>query len=384
MVSMLGDISNPIMFAEEEEKSSMERLDLLLKSWNFSRLEVPRDGNCLFCAVAHNLKFQINNGNVDLERILLGIGIQHHDSLVQIASALRLGVVKEWTGDHSKEYQKFMTEDQLHTQAEAFKQEGVYSLDIGDLAIAALSNMLQSPVVLFTSRLNQPLHIQYPTYSSVVSPNPIYVAFLQVGPGHYDAVVQSYEDRESYQAVDIASGCNCGRKSSFKGSACSFSLNHYSSRCPCYNGQRSCSQVCKCKGCINSFGTRSEVVTVNLGQKRKRVAFDSQTTQLKGKRTVMFMEAVGEPVLIGGFSRMEFLVFCSIFQNQMVDKSDWTSLQSLNHQEVLAMYDSILELVKTLRLDLALFKRTITDIEKLVKNTSFKWEVFSQKNMIFK
>ena len=53
-----------------------------------------------------------------------------------------------------------MSEGQLQSQAEEFLQDGGYSLDIVDLAIAALSNMLQTPLVLFTSRPNQPLHIQ--------------------------------------------------------------------------------------------------------------------------------------------------------------------------------------------------------------------------------
>ncbi len=371
MISTLGDnMSTSILFVDEEEKESMERLDLLLKSWGVSRLEVSRDGNCLFYAVAHNLRFQLEGGNVDLENILNGLGIYSHHSLIEIASALRQGVVKEWTGSNSKEYQKFITGGQLQAQAEEFQQEGVYSIDIGDLVIAALSNLLQSPLVLFTSRLNQPLHIQYPTYSPMVSPNPIYLAYLQVGSGHYDAVVQGSEDQCSDSHVGaVHPGCNCGRKSTFKGNACSFSLNRYSSRCPCYNEKRPCSHFCKCKGCTNSFGTKSTMVPPTCGQKRKRVAFDNQAVPLKGKRTMKFMETVGEPILIGNLSRMEFLVFCSIVQNLMQDNNfDWTILRDLDRSDVYAMYEGILELTETLRLELAILH---SDIEKLFSSTSF-------------
>lgn len=168
-----------------------------LKSWKFSRLEVPRDGNCLFHSVARNLIFQLESGNADLRNILDGLGIHSHQPLIEIASDLRRGVVKEWIGEHSKDYQQFMTEGQLLTQAEQFLQDGVYSLDIGDLAITALSNMLQSPIVLFTSKLNQPIHIQNPTYSPLRSSNPIYLAYLQIGSGHYDAVICGNEDQTS-------------------------------------------------------------------------------------------------------------------------------------------------------------------------------------------
>ena len=134
---------------------------------------------------------QLERGNADLERILNTCNIHVGDSLAQISHVLRTGVVKEWLGENSHFYQVFMTEGQLQAQAKEFLQDGVYSLDIGDLVIAALSNMLHTSVVIFTSSENQPLHIQHPTYVSMMNPFPIYVAYLQTGPGHYDAVVPS-------------------------------------------------------------------------------------------------------------------------------------------------------------------------------------------------
>ena len=380
MISTISDLSNSLMFMEEEEKSSLERLDVLLKSWEFSRLEVPRDGNCLFHSVAHNLIFQLESGNADLRNILDELGIHTHQPLIEIASDLRRGVVKEWIGEHSSLYQLFMTEGQLLSQAEQFLQDGVYSMDIGDLAITALSNMLQSPIVLFTSKLNQPIHIQNPTYAPLRSSNPIYLAYLQSGSSHYDAVIYNNEDQTTDSLTNNYT-CSCGRKSS-KGNACSFSLNKYSCRCPCYNGKQPCSQFCKCKGCTNSFGTRPEVTVAKCGRKRKRVAHDNQAVLLKGKRTIKFMESVGEPVLTGGFSRMEFFVICSIAQNLMADNLDWKEAKDINPHDVLSIYNCLLDLVQTLRLDLALFKRTQKNIEKLLCSASFKWDIFHQKSMI--
>ena len=86
--------------------------------------------------------------------------------------------MNEWLGEHSQCYQTFMTEGQLRIQAKEFLHDGAYSSDIGDLAIAALSNMLQSPLVLFTSRPNQPLHIQHPSNSPMINPHPIYICLM--------------------------------------------------------------------------------------------------------------------------------------------------------------------------------------------------------------
>lgn len=139
--------------------------------------------------MTYNLKIQVQRGNSLLGQILANVGIQIDNSLVQIASALRSGVVEEWIGKHSNCYQSFMTEGQLHAQAEEFRQDRVYTTDVGDLTIAALNNMLQTPLVLFTSRANQPLHIQHPTYSPMINhPIILILAYLQVGSGHYDAV----------------------------------------------------------------------------------------------------------------------------------------------------------------------------------------------------
>ena len=94
------------------------------------------------------------------------------------------------------------------------------------------------------------------------------------------------------------------------------------------------------------------------------------------------MEAVGEPVVCGKLSKMEFLVTCSIIKAIMTDDLDWTNSQSLNASEILTVYNLILDLVQTLQLDLALYERTQKDISKLLHNVSFKWDVFKQKSMI--
>ena len=94
------------------------------------------------------------------------------------------------------------------------------------------------------------------------------------------------------------------------------------------------------------------------------------------------MEAVGEPMSIGGFSNMEYyiLVICSIVQSLMSNDWDWEQAQDINVSEVSTMYHHIRELAQTLKLDLALFEQTQERIDKLLHKTAFKWDVFRQQN----
>ena len=252
----------------------------------------------------------------------------------------------------------------------------MYETDIGDLAISALSNLLHTPLVLFTSMADHPVHIQYPT-SSLLNAHPIYLAYLHIGPGHYDAVIPDDEvhhdnmtsaetispDITSDCAVNNKTHCTCGRKN-MKGSACSFSLQHYSCRCPCYNSQKPCTEYCKCKKCSNTFGARQTVKESSRSQKRKRQSYETQSIPLRGKRAAKFMEDVGEPMMIGGHSKIEYLIVCSIVQTLKGD--DWELSQDIDVTEAYKIYRHILELVKLLQIDLALFDRNIDKLQKLL------------------
>ena len=63
------------------------------------------------------------------------------------------------------------------------------------------------------------------------------------------------------------------------------------------------------------------------------------------------MEGVGEPVSIGGFSKMEYLLICSIVQSLMSGDWDWEQVRNVNVGDVSTIYHYILELAQTLQLD---------------------------------
>lgn len=381
----------------KEQSEHEARLDHVLKSWNLSRHSVPRDGNCLFFSIAYNLKLQIGKGNTALQQFLEESGIPVHHTLEEIMSTLRILVVAEWLGEHTEEYQAFLTAGQLQEQAKQFLMSGKFSSDVGDLAVAAISNILKAPIVLFTSAPNMPILVQHPTRTPMSNLHPVHVAYTQFGPGHYDTVIPAtaHSETSSKQQDDPPSSagssitlqhCNCGRKA-VKGVPCSFALDQYTCRCPCYNAQQPCSHQCRCKNCSNPFGVRPKTHMKSMvSQKRKRYPHEHQMLPLCGKKSASFMKDVGEPVKIGGFSKMEFLVLCSIVQNILLEDSqtwncNWEGAKDIDISKIHWMYTSIITLAEALGLDLSLYSRTQEQICKELKSTSFKHDVYYQTTM---
>lgn len=98
---------------------------------------------------------------------------------------------------------------------------------MGDLVITALSNVLQSPIVLFTSIDGLPIVVIMPTQSPISNVHPIFMAYNQYGSGRYDGVVWKNPDEDDGNVAEYPEHCNCGRGGS-KGTPCNLQLNQYS------------------------------------------------------------------------------------------------------------------------------------------------------------
>lgn len=370
----------------KEQLQHEERLNQVLKSWKLSKYQTPRDGNCLFHSLIFHLKFQIENGNRAIQDFLqqsCEVDI-NQEATEDVIAALRQLVVDEWLGEFSEEYQSFFTSGQLKDQAKAFLCSGEFASDIGDLVITALSNIFRIPIIVLTSVQNMPIVIQHPTHSSVLNMDPIFLAYNQYGSGHYYAVVPSTQNDQAVQdqlscPTQENRSCSCGRKST-KGMPCSFALDQYTCRCPCYNQKQACNKKCKCKNCANPFGCKPEGEKKIVGQKRKREAHEAQSSPLKGKRATTFMRDVGEPVTIGGFSDMEFLVTCSIAAHLLgKESSHWRDIQKLDTSKIHQIYCSIRSMAEVLGIESALFERTQAEVRKLIGKVLFKLEVINQR-----
>lgn len=155
------------------------RLDNNLSAWQFTRIEVAGDRNCLFTAVALCLTWmsdgysESNEYQRILETFLHDQQIVTALDIIGLAGKLREAVVNEWMGEHTSEYQAFLTSDQLKAEADRFLTSGQFSGELGDLVLLALANVLATPLFLFTSVPSLPTLTVMPTHATVISAQPV-------------------------------------------------------------------------------------------------------------------------------------------------------------------------------------------------------------------
>jgi hypothetical protein len=308
--------------------------------------------------------------------ILHNLGIDPcHDNVSIVAKALRRAVVNEWTGDHSYEYTGFLSHTQIEEQGQQFLASGEFSGELGDLVIAALSNILHSPIVLFTSIPNLPVLVLSPSHEVMLNPQPIHLAFTQQGPGHYD-IAMHVDQAATSQSEHAVTKCGCGRRTS-AGVACTTILEKYSSRCPCYNSRRACRELCNCKNCQNPFGrsiTDKEQST--SGRKRKRRAHEVQRFTIRGVKTTAFMEESKLHCDMGSPTAFERLVTLSILQ--FLTAAGISEYLATHTQTVLAVYNNIRLLATILKVDLPIYQRSANEIGKLILLYASKQIFFSK------
>ena len=125
-----------------------------------------------------------------------------------------------------------------------------------------------------------------PTTQTVLTTQPIFLAYTHTGPGHYDCALP---DLTSPPEVPK---CACGRNP----------MNtQVPWRCPCIRDKTECSDRCRCKGCTNKYGTRPPPSTT-----RRRQTYDNQKQPLQGTPISVFE---GEPSNDGQLTLLEVLLF---------------------------------------------------------------------------
>ena len=319
---------------DRERQTHEDCLDSVLRSWDFERITVPGDGDCLYTSVAMNIKHLCQLGTESLCNILKDLSIDPNtQSIPEIVSILRKAVVNEWLGENTGDYQSFLTSDRLQEQAQAFLNSGMFAGDIGDLVVRALTNVLKSPIVVFTSMENMPTIVITPPHVAIANTHPLHIAFNAHGLGHYDAAFWASPEPQQLSQESTSPQqptCSCGRKST-KGTPCSLQLNVYTTRCPCYNLQSGCNHKCRCKNCQNPYGKRlAPAQKPATGSKRKFEPHTYQKQSLKGIKTMKFMNQVSEPVKTEAFSIIETFLISAIIQN-LYNSDQQVTLMRLTH-----------------------------------------------------
>ena len=284
---------------------ALQQLHSVLSSWKFTRVPVPGDGNCLFMAVGLAILQRIQTTDQFLTQRLLTLGLpmeQMHD-VNRIVELLRICMVKEWI-DNTDYYQGFVTAD-ITAVAHQYLASGQFTGDMGDLMVLTLSNVLQTPITIFTSITNMPVICITPTMQVAGTAQPLFLTFIHSGPGHYDYAInipteQSSSESSAESLVRLKpkiTKCTCGRKVGFTAKACS------TERCPCVRTKKYCTSLCRCKDCTNQYGTRPPPSTT-----RKRASYDTQRQPLCGVPADTFMKKVGETSRQGHLTLLEVMV----------------------------------------------------------------------------
>ena len=379
-ISQADSVLSPIENLEQSHTTnmnpSMHRLENVLKSWNFKRLPVNGDGNCLFYAVAYSLLCRKRSDHTNQLLLKFDFRTDCSQPIKHLAKKLREAVVQEWMGENTMCYQSFLTHQQLKEEAHRFLQDGEFTGDVGDLVLPALVNVLAIPMAVFTSAENMPVLSLLPITSMVMESEPVFLAYLHEGPGHYDAVIR--DDKENIEPLELTSGttkCTCGRKAT-KGVSCAFTLDRYSTRCPCFKANQGCTSECRCKRCNNPNGARLLSNTIS-GQKRVRQRYDSQIQELKGRKTAKFMQDIGESINTqGSLSQFKYLLISAIIQYSHPDIQDWEDIKNIDPLFIANNYNAVKVLAKTLNLALPIFHRSNMEIYSALKQYQSQFEIF--------
>ena len=345
----------------------IQHLQNVLESWNFQRIEVPGDGNCLFYAISLALVERIQHGDTQLHQTLTSLGLSSEDvkDVRSLARFLRQSVVHQWLANTDM-YQGFATID-LSNEANTYLTDGEFSGELGDLMVLTLANILKTPITLFTSIPNLPVLCIVPTLE-VSTAIPLYLTYIQTGPGHYDYAIPKPEASETDQteAGSIRKQvttihCTCGRKHGFTGKACS------NGRCPCIRRSTHCTSLCRCKKCENSFGNRPNPSTT-----RRRIAYDAQRQPLCGKTTTDFMHDQQESTSTGYLNLLENLLLKAIFTYFLLNGI------SFSEDRLLSVYNNICTLTKLIPVvDFSLRFLTVAKITKFLKNLKSMMDILS-------
>lgn len=171
---------------------------------------MARDSNCLFTSIAFNLVSQVEEGNQFIIQILCVCDKDIH-IITNIQGVLRCTMVHEWL-KNVEYYQAFITVDFILI-SEQYLEDGQFAGEVGDLMVLTLANVLQHPLVIFTSVVNMPVLCVMPT-SGCVNTVPLFLTYMHSGPGHYDYAVYRAPQRTSTQSIDVTKPvkCNCGKK----------------------------------------------------------------------------------------------------------------------------------------------------------------------------
>ena len=246
----------------DETLAATKRVESILQGYGLERVQMRKDGNCLFSSISFFIMNALSKGsNCDakLREHLKSLGLSSNQDLQTTSTCLRKLVVTEFLGANMVEYSSFLlsTEHMSYEEmARYFERDGFFDCELGNAVVLALANVLCTGIIIFTSLENYPVITITPSVEPVTC-TAIYIAFEQVGAGHYDAVIERSvagptanedtgvnEGMENSVDPNVSSNprCRCGKGGAKNKKDRQF-CSEYKSGCMCFRSLTGCTNV---------------------------------------------------------------------------------------------------------------------------------------------
>lgn len=298
---------------------------------------MPGDGDCFFHCISESLTFTSIAENSNIEPHLKLIGLSRDMPENEKVIVLRRLIVEEFFGQNRHVYEPFLvtSTDFYEKEAQKFQEPGFYDSELGNCIPLAMSNILQMPIVIFTSMENYPVTHVIPR-GRVLSEVPLYLAYDHSGSGHYNLDVPpaaspnpSTKSEENYETK-----CSCGRGAARKARENEF-CKTYKSCFPCFRAFQSCNDFCGCRSCASPFG-RNVRDTDNLEPlPTKRAKQDFQ--QNVGQTDRGYMEKRAEEPKTQTWLEDEHLLFEAVTLYLLMTEHD------VSPSQIFSIYHKIIE-----------------------------------------
>ena len=173
---------------EAEEQAHHQRLSNILNACNMHMHKIAGDGNCCFSSIAFSLLQNFHQMNDQSKTFWHQKGIEASKGIHDLAITLRHLAVKEWS-ENSHRYQPFLSEVNIREEAVKFLDPSTFQGDLGDTMLTCLANVLEAPILVFSSLSYHPIFCVTPETQRVSVP--LMVAYNQYGAGHFDGVIHN-------------------------------------------------------------------------------------------------------------------------------------------------------------------------------------------------
>ena len=353
---------NTLFFSDMTATTCLSRLDDLIHSWKMERHQVNKDGDSCFVSVAIGLN-GLHVGTLALDSILPHYKL---DCIQTLSKQLRLAAVSEWK-NNPELYSVYADED-IESQADAFKEEGFFSSSLSDCCLTALANAVGIQFIVFTAQESCPV-VHIPP-QEIKCAEPVYLAVSNCSCGvHYDAVRAEFASLPLVTTEDNSTKfCTCGKNVKSPEAEtphCVPIASKYATtiRCWCLRNKKMCTSQCRCRNCDNEYGTKPH----DLEPSRKR---QRHSHQISAGKSVLFGAGLGEEMNSGSRSILEFFVLEGVYD--FIKKSE-----ELQESMLCLIYNAIADIVSSFDEKLPIGTKSAEDVDKFLKEHDHNLAAFT-------